>query len=92
VQQTTAFGCRLVKLFPAVTVGVAYWKRLEAPMGSLPFVVAAGGLSTSDLSGWLGAGHDAVALGRRAIGDPVLGDHALDPDLLGWLNGSPTST
>ena len=91
VQQTTAFGCRLVKLFPAVTVGIAYWKRLEAPMGPLPFVVAAGGLATSDLSGWLGAGHDAVALGRRAIGDPAVGDHAVDPELLGWLNWSPTS-
>jgi 2-dehydro-3-deoxyphosphogluconate aldolase/(4S)-4-hydroxy-2-oxoglutarate aldolase len=78
-------------LFPAVTVGVAYWKRLEAPMGPLPFVVAAGGLATRDLSDWLGAGHDAVALGRRAIGDPSLRDHAVDPDLLGWLNGSPTS-
>jgi len=85
VQQTTAFGCRLVKLFPAATVGVAYWKRLEAPLGPLPFVIAAGGLTTIDLSAWLGAGHDAIALGRRAIGD-----HGVDPVLLGWLNRSST--
>ena len=91
VQQTAAFGCRLVKLFPAVTVGVAYWKRLEAPLGPLPFVVAAGGLTTNDLSDWLGAGHDAVALGRRAIGDYGSGDQCVDPALLSWLNRSPSS-
>ena len=91
VQQTVAFGCRVVKLFPAVAVGVEYWKRLEAPLGPLPFVVAAGGLTTNDLSDWLGAGHDAVALGRRAIGDHGFGDQCVDPELLGWLKRSPTS-
>ena len=91
VQQAVAFGCRVVKLFPAVTVGVEYWKRLEAPLGPLPFVVAAGGLTTNDLSDWLGAGHDAVALGRRAIGDHGFGDQCVDPELLGWLKRSPTS-
>lgn len=91
VQQTVAFGCRVVKLFPAVTVGVEYWKRLEAPLGPLPFVVAAGGLTTNDLSDWLGAGHDAVALGRRAIGDHGFGDQCVDPELLGLLKRSPTS-
>ena len=91
VQQTVAFGCRVVKLFPAVTVGVEYWKRLEAPLGPLPFVVAAGGLTTNDLSDWLGAGHDAVALGRRAIGDHGFGDQCVDPELLGWLKRSTTS-
>ena len=85
VQQTTAFCCRLVKLFPAATVGVAYWKRLEASLGPLPFVIAAGGLTTIDLSAWLGAGHDAIALGRKAIGD-----NGVDPVLLGWLNRSST--
>ena len=91
VHQAVAFGCRVVKLFPAVTVGVEYWKRLEAPLGPLPFVVAAGGLTTNDLSDWLGAGHDAVALGRRAIGDHGFGDECVDPELLGWLKRSPTS-
>ena len=91
VQQAVAFGCRVVKLFPAVTVGVEYWKRLEAPLGPLPFVVAAGGLTTNDLSDWLGAGHDAVALGRRAIGDHGFGDECVDPELIGWLKRSPTS-
>ena len=91
VQQAVAFGCRVVKLFPAVTVGVEYWKRLEAPLGPLPFVVAAGGLTTNDLSDWLGAGHDAVAFGRQAIGDHGFGDQCVDPELLGWLKRSPTS-
>ena len=92
VQQASRFGCRLVKLFPAVMVGVEYWKRLEAPLGPLPFVVAAGGLTTNDLSDWLGAGHDAVALGRQAIGDYGFGDQYVDPELLAWLNRSSTTT
>ena len=80
IQQATAMGCGLVKLFPAASVGVDYLQRLRAPLGPLPKVIAAGGLGVADLDAWLQAGHAAVALGRRVI--DVQGP---DPALLRWL-------
>lgn len=73
-------GCRLVKLFPAVQLGVGYINSLQGPLGPLPQVIAAGGLGVHDLEPWLEAGHAAVALGRR-----VIGSEGIDPTLLRWL-------
>lgn len=64
VGQARALGCRLVKLFPAATVGPGHWRRLAAPLGDpLPFCIAAGGLGPADVIPWLQGGVDAVALG-----------------------------
>ena len=84
VMQAVRCGCRLVKLFPAATLGCRYWSRLLVPLGQRPAVIAAGGLAVSDLEDWLSAGHDAVALGRR-----VMGPDGVDDDLLRWLQASP---
>ena len=63
VHQAQGLGCPLVKLFPASALGPAYWRRLSAPLGPLPFCVAAGGLGVEDVIPWLESGVDAVALG-----------------------------
>lgn len=64
VHRARRLGCRLVKLFPAVSVGRDHWRRLLQPLGDpTPFCIAAGGLSTGDVLPWLEAGVDAVALG-----------------------------
>lgn len=64
VGRARRLGCRLVKLFPAVTLGPGYWRRLAAPLGEpLPLCIAAGGLGPADVIPWLQAGVDAVALG-----------------------------
>ena len=83
VHQAMRFGCRVVKLFPAASLGPGYWGRLHAPLGPLPFVIAAGGLEVSDIPTWLEAGHGAVALGRRVVGSPP----ALQA-LVDWLRQS----
>ena len=83
VHQAMRFGCRVVKLFPAVNLGPRYWGRLQAPLGPLPFVIAAGGLEVGDLPVWLEAGHGAVALGRRVVGSPPAFQALLD-----WLHQS----
>ena len=85
VLQAMQQEARLVKLFPAANLGCRYWSRLEAPLGGLPFVIAAGGLSLEDVRLWLDSGHGAVALGRRAIGP-----EGVDPALLHWLQQSTT--
>ena len=64
VHRARQLGCRIVKLFPAVSVGREHWRRLRDPLGSpLPFCIAAGGLTPADVQPWLAAGVDAVALG-----------------------------
>lgn len=85
VMQAKQWGSRLVKLFPAADVGRRYWGRLQAPLGDLPWVIAAGGLILEDVQPWLQAGHGAVALGRR-----VIGPSGLHPDLLQFLDRSTT--
>ncbi|QEY32236.1 bifunctional 4-hydroxy-2-oxoglutarate aldolase/2-dehydro-3-deoxy-phosphogluconate aldolase [Synechococcus sp. RSCCF101] len=65
VHRAVALGCAVVKLFPASSLGPRYWSQLAAPLGSLPFCIASGGLTPADVIPWLDAGVDAVALGRR---------------------------
>ena len=60
------WGCPMVKLFPAASLGRSYWQRLAGPLAGakgLPFCIAAGGLGPIDVEPWLAAGVDAVALG-----------------------------
>jgi len=86
IQQACRCGCRLVKLFPASVLGIDYLRQLAGPMDYLPFVIAAGGLTVSDLNPWLDAGYDAIALGRGLVQQGQL-----DPALQSYLKTS-TST
>lgn len=79
VSHAIDLGCTMVKLFPAISLGPAYWRRLAGPLGPLPFCIAAGGLGPADLASWLGAGVDAVALGGELAGEEAW------RTLRGWL-------
>lgn len=73
VHTARRLGCRLVKLFPAATLGLAHWARLRVPLGAdLPFCIAAGGLAPEDVRPWLEAGVDAVTLGSRLSDEGAL--------------------
>ena len=80
IRQAVALGCHVVKLFPAVVLGLDYHRQIAAPMWDLPFMIAAGGLSVADLDPWLSAGYDAIALGRG-----VLSTTNAIADLSHWL-------
>jgi 2-dehydro-3-deoxyphosphogluconate aldolase/(4S)-4-hydroxy-2-oxoglutarate aldolase len=82
VQAAKEQGCRLVKLFPAASLGPDHWARLRAPLGGLPFCIAAGGLATADVEPWLAAGVDAVTLGASVAGPAGLA--TLAPLLERW--------
>lgn len=72
VHKALLWGCSLVKLFPAITLGTSYWHRLAGPLGGkgrLPHCIAAGGLRPDDVEPWLQAGVDAVALGGALADD-----------------------
>lgn len=80
IQRAVDWGCELVKVFPATTLGIEYHRLLAAPMAPLPFMIAAGGLRADGVKAWLAAGYDAIALGRSAIVA-----ERLDPALDDWL-------
>ena len=80
IRQALVLGCHLVKLFPALVLGLDYHRQISAPIGDLPFMIAAGGLTVADLDPWLSAGYDAIALGRG-----VLNTTAAVDDLRHWL-------
>tara|TARA_B100000073_G_scaffold4878_1_gene4041 strand:- start:43 stop:696 length:654 start_codon:yes stop_codon:yes gene_type:complete len=80
IRAASDLGCRLVKLFPASVLGRGFYRQIAAPMGSLPFVIAAGGLRAGDLYSWLEAGYDAIALGRT-----VFENDGVDPSLAAWI-------
>jgi 2-dehydro-3-deoxyphosphogluconate aldolase/(4S)-4-hydroxy-2-oxoglutarate aldolase len=68
VHRARQWGCPIVKLFPASSLGPGYWRSLREPLGEpLPFCIAAGGLQIDDVQAWLAAGVDAVALGSTLI-------------------------
>ena len=80
IQEAKSFGCQLIKLFPASTLGIKYIHNLKEPIGSIPFIIAAGGLRVKDLNPWLKEGYGAIALGRELIQQK-----AVDPSLKKWL-------
>ena len=80
IRQACDLGCRLVKLFPASVLGRSFYRQIAAPMGNLPFMIAAGGLRAGDLCSWLDAGYDAIALGRT-----VFENNDFDPSLAAWI-------
>ena len=78
-----------MKLYPAASLGSAYWRSLAGPLHPLPFCIAAGGLSIADVPDWIKAGVDAVALGSTLFsgaGEACTLRPGL-PDLLTVLSG-----
>jgi 2-dehydro-3-deoxyphosphogluconate aldolase / (4S)-4-hydroxy-2-oxoglutarate aldolase len=62
-------GCRWVKVFPAHTLGAAWFRALHGPFPDLRFV-ATGGITAESAPDYLDAGARIVALGT-ALTDPV---------------------
>ncbi len=80
IHQASSFGCRLIKLFPASTLGINYLKQVKESIHKLPFIIAAGGLQVKDLKPWISEGYGAITLGRGLIKN-----NSFDPKLGEWL-------
>lgn len=67
----TAFnaGCRMLKLFPADTVGPTYLKALRAPLNDIDFVPT-GGVSLDNIAAYARAGAAAVGMGSQLVSGP----------------------
>ncbi len=55
-------GAPIVKVFPAVTLGTAFFKEMKAPLPHIP-LMAVGGLNAHNAAEYLHAGADMVGVG-----------------------------
>ncbi len=75
-QTAFAAGCRMLKLFPADTVGPAYLKALRAPLDDIEFVPT-GGINVENIGAYRRAGAVAVGLGSQLIAGRTQASDAL---------------
>jgi len=68
-QSAFAAGCRLLKLFPADTLGPAYLKALRAPLNDIDFIPT-GGIGTANAAEYLRAGAAALGIGSSLVSGP----------------------
>lgn len=59
-------GADMVKLFPAATLGLSYYKAITAPLKHIPFV-AVGGITPENLPDFLKAGAVGAGIGSNLI-------------------------
>ena len=59
-------GASMVKLFPASHYGPSYIKQIKAPLDNLK-ILAVGGVNTENVTDYLEAGADAVAVGASIL-------------------------
>ena len=81
INQALNFGCRIIKLFPASTLGLNYLQQIKPSLSTFPFIIAAGWLKVIDIDKWFEAGFHTIALGR----DLIKGSE-IDPFLKKWLS------
>jgi 2-dehydro-3-deoxyphosphogluconate aldolase/(4S)-4-hydroxy-2-oxoglutarate aldolase len=59
-------GATMVKVFPASQMGSSYFRTIKGPFQNIP-LMAVGGINSKNISDYLSAGADAVALGGSII-------------------------
>ena len=69
VETAVAAGCRMLKLFPAGTMGPAYLKSLRAPLDDIDFVPT-GGINVNNMAEYIQAGAVAVGVGGSLFSSP----------------------
>ena len=80
INQALNFGCRIIKLFPASTLGLNYLQQIKPSLSTFPFIIAAGGIKVIDIDLWIKEGFSAIVLGR----DLIIGNQ-INPFLKTWL-------
>ena len=64
VEQASAFGADIVKIFPASLGGPDYLKSLRGPFPDIP-MMPSGGVNAANIGAWLAAGAVAVSAGSE---------------------------
>lgn len=64
-------GARMVKIFPAVTVGSTFIRQVKGPLDQLE-IMAVGGINTENTSDFLLAGASCVGIGSEIAGQKLV--------------------
>lgn len=70
-------GADIIKLFPAGSLGINYFKAIKAPLDKVDFFVV-GGINLSNIKDWMEAGAAGVGLGSVLI-QTTEGEGVLEP-------------
>ncbi|TLP70508.1 bifunctional 4-hydroxy-2-oxoglutarate aldolase/2-dehydro-3-deoxy-phosphogluconate aldolase [Maribacter sp. ACAM166] len=68
-------GADIIKLFPAGSLGINYFKSIKAPLDNVDFFVV-GGINVSNIKDWMDAGAAGVGLGS-VLTQPAKQDNSL---------------
>jgi len=71
------WGADVVKVFPADTLGMAYFKAVKAPMPQLQ-IMPTGGVTLENAGDWLKAGACAVGIGSALTNKKAIADENYD--------------
>ena len=69
IQNASAMGCDIVKLFPVDVFGAKYLKAVRAPLSDMQFIPT-GGVSVDNLADFVKAGAVAVGIGSALVTGP----------------------
>ena len=69
ILQAYEWGADVIKVFPAGTLGISYFRAIKAPMPFLP-LMPTGGVTLENANDWLSAGACALGVGS-ALTDPT---------------------
>ena len=68
-------GADFVNVFPATTLGPAYFRELRGPLPHLP-IIPTGGVTLDNVADWIGAGAVAVGVGAALLdAQAIAGGH-----------------
>lgn len=59
-------GCKMIKLFPAITLGTNFIKQVKAPFNNIN-IMAVGGINLENINEFFQSGADAVGVGGSLI-------------------------
>ena len=79
-KQAKLMGYKIIKVFPASTLGIKFLEELNPINESKILIIAAGGLRGKDIEKWLKAGSGAIVLGKG-----LFKSAELDPSLNNWI-------
>ena len=77
ILQAHEWGADVVKLFPAATFGLSYFKAIKAPMPNIP-IMPTGGITPENASEWIANGAACLGIGSSLINKKLIEQRDFD--------------
>ncbi|MFT5166571.1 MAG: 2-dehydro-3-deoxyphosphogluconate aldolase/(4S)-4-hydroxy-2-oxoglutarate aldolase [Saprospiraceae bacterium] len=73
ILQAYEWGADIVKLFPAATFGIPYFKAVRAPMPQIP-IMPTGGITLENAAEWIKNGAVCLGVGSTLVNEELIAD------------------